>query len=142
MTTLVQIKKKKILVVSYLSLITACSQTVQLSSNSQSQIVRCSPLNCKSQVLVNTSKILHVFQAAAAFLSHPNPGKFSAPGVADFNSMSPRSSSSGVHSPLISQTVFANTNNELQRLRDELSTNKAKLQSWEEGINQARSVSI
>ena len=121
------------------------------------------------------------FQAAAAFLSQPNPGKFSAPGFTDLaNSVSPGSngnnfpsligngmnghninssnvngstlsnslnSSGGMSQSPFGAAVFGlngyNTNNsELQRLKDELMLNKAKVAQWEDGISQARNVSI
>lgn len=103
-----------------------------------------------------------MFQAASAFLSQPNPGKFPAMGYssslggasdmtnsssastitpgAGASSMSPRGSVS--QSPLLG--AFANSMNgysELQRLKEELASNKAKLQQWEEGMMQARGVS-
>ncbi|XP_064634085.1 RING finger protein unkempt homolog [Lineus longissimus] len=81
--------------------------------------------------------------AAAAFLSKPNPGKYAVPSYSDMNStsssMSPRTSLA--QSPLIMSGPFSSAaaSNEVQRLREELSSNKAKLASWEEGIAQARS---
>ena len=86
-----------------------------------------------------------ILQAAAAFLSQPNPGKYSAPGFSDFiSSMSPRNSIS--QSPLIT-AGFTNgmvngggNYNEVQRLREELQQNKTKMSQWEERIGQARAV--
>jgi hypothetical protein len=86
-----------------------------------------------------------LFQAAAAFLSKPNPGKYAVPSYSDINtpssSMSPRTSLA--QSPLIMSGPFSSAaaSNEVQRLREELASNKVKLTSWEEGIAQARSVS-
>ncbi|XP_074649175.1 putative E3 ubiquitin-protein ligase UNKL [Tubulanus polymorphus] len=87
-------------------------------------------------------------QAAAAFLSQPNPGKYAMPSMNDLyasvsnTTVSPRTQSSSSQSPLMmnSGSPFGNNpSSEIQRLRDELASNKAKLVSWEDGINQARS---
>ena len=85
---------------------------------------------------------IYLLQAAAAFLSQPNPGKYSAPGCSDFNSMSPRSGSMS-QSPMLTSSGFNAMNGfgEVHRLREELNVNKAKLNQWEEGIAQARNVS-
>ena len=79
-------------------------------------------------------------QAAAAFLSRPNPGKFSAPGYSstDFSNMSPHN---GVSQSPLASSLTSNGYGEMQRLREELAASKAKLAQWEEGIHQARSVS-
>ena len=83
-----------------------------------------------------------IIQAAAAFLSQPNPGKFSAPGLnGEMNNMSPRGGSSVSQSPLLGGSAFGlNGYSEMQRLKEELATNKAKLSQWEDGISQARGV--
>ncbi|CAH1794687.1 unnamed protein product, partial [Owenia fusiformis] len=78
-------------------------------------------------------------QAQAAFLSHANPGKFSAAALPDImNNHSPRSTPNSLSSTS-SLHLHNNTNSEIMRLREELIANKAKLASWEEGIAQARS---
>ena len=130
---------------------------------------------------VSNTEILDFFQAAAAaFLSQPNPGKFSAPSFTDLaSSMSPVGNGNNISSMIgnginghnisgsnvngnalsnslnssggMSQSPFGtgmfglngyNTNNsEMQRLKDELMINKAKVAQWEDGIAQARNVS-
>lgn len=99
------------------------------------------PSSHPSHHIPNTAVLL--LQAAVAFLSQPNPGKFSAPGYSanDYgSSMSPRGSIS--QSPLLGGSAFGvNGYTEVQRLKEELATNKAKLQQWEESISQARGVS-
>ncbi|CAL4110683.1 unnamed protein product, partial [Meganyctiphanes norvegica] len=64
-------------------------------------------------------------------------------GLFDLGNMSPHSRnplSSGLsQSPLIGGGgPFSNCSSEIQRLREELATNRTKLASWEEGIAQAR----
>ncbi|XP_013398420.1 RING finger protein unkempt homolog [Lingula anatina] len=78
-------------------------------------------------------------QAAAAFLSQPNPGKYHMPGFSDYTNNSPRSSTGGALSPLVAPSPTFSSNSEMHRLREELMANKSKLHSWEEGISQARS---
>lgn len=77
-------------------------------------------------------------------MSQPNPGKF--PAVASYgneiNTVSPHDSIS--QSPMLGSFGQACSNGygEVQRLRDELTANKLKLQHWEESIAQARNVSF
>nr|XP_045594518.1 RING finger protein unkempt-like isoform X3 [Procambarus clarkii] len=93
-------------------------------------------------------------QGAAAFLGTNGVGKISGSGVFsssgtsgglfDLSSMSPHSRNPLCNhlsqSPLMAPfTTSSNSStSEIQRLREELATNRAKLASWEEGIAQAR----
>lgn len=77
-----------------------------------------------------------------AFLSQPNPGKYpAAASYGNENCVSPHGSIS--QSPMLGTfSQAANGYGEIQRLREELSTTKSKLQHWEESIAQARNVSV
>ena len=100
---------------------------------------------CFAASVMRCFQVVSCLQAAAAFLSQPNPGKYSAPGYStDFNSMSPSSNPGLPASPLIGAATYSAgglNGYELQRVRDELVANKMKLSQWEDGIAQARSVS-
>ncbi|XP_014663186.1 PREDICTED: putative E3 ubiquitin-protein ligase UNKL isoform X2 [Priapulus caudatus] len=79
----------------------------------------------------------------STFLCHPNSthSKYqSLPGgIMDFNSHSMSPTALGRHSPLVTSTVFAGSSaSEVQKLREELISNRAKLASWEESMHQAR----
>ncbi|XP_076039960.1 RING finger protein unk isoform X2 [Oratosquilla oratoria] len=81
--------------------------------------------------------------ATAAFLgagASKLSGAFPSSGLFDVANMSPHTRSSNQMSNPLSQSPLVSSFNgsEMQRLREELVTNRAKLASWEEGIAQAR----
>ncbi|KAL3876957.1 hypothetical protein ACJMK2_034733 [Sinanodonta woodiana] len=95
-----------------------------------------SPFGSLSHSIFLSQKELQLDQPPVSYLCHHNHHKFAGSPFGETNSNSPRSNTGGQHSPLSLQ--HSNSSSEVQRLREEMMTTKAKLEHWEQAYSQAK----
>ncbi|KAK3583597.1 hypothetical protein CHS0354_039418 [Potamilus streckersoni] len=96
-----------------------------------------SPFGSLSHTILGLQKEIQLDQPPVSYLCHHNHHKFAGSPFGETNSMSPRSSTGGQHSPL---NLHSNSSSvsEVQRLREEVMTTKARLEHWEQAYSQAK----